>query len=213
MTPDYDGSDVIDATGERIGTVEKTYVDDKDVAKFVGIKMGGLISKHRLVPVDRAETTKGQVRVLYDKDTIAGSPDASLGETLEGNVLDKVRSYYASRGTGRTGVSGANKGRAAGGVQHEDEPGIGERIREKLPGGTQSDDKALEASEAGMTGGIRDLGNVIEVPIVEEVTIKKPVVKEVLRIRKRQITEERTVGGEVRKEDVEITREGDDQAG
>jgi uncharacterized protein (TIGR02271 family) len=56
---------------------------------------------------------------------------------------------------------------------------------------------------------VRDLGDVIEVPIVEEEIVKRPVVKEVLRIRKSSTSEQQTVQDTVRKEDVEVISEGD----
>jgi len=56
---------------------------------------------------------------------------------------------------------------------------------------------------------VRDLGDVIEVPIVEEEIVKRPVVKEVLRIRKSSTSERQTVQDDVRKEDVEVISEGD----
>jgi len=47
------------------------------------------------------------------------------------------------------------------------------------------------------------------VPIVEEELVKRPVVKEVLRIRKHSVSEGRTVSADVRKEEIEVDTEGD----
>ena len=58
-------------------------------------------------------------------------------------------------------------------------------------------------------GRIRDQGDVIEVPIVEEEIVKRPVVKEVLRIRKDQITEHQQVSDTVRREELAVDRKGD----
>jgi len=59
-----------------------------------------------------------------------------------------------------------------------------------------------EEESTTTVGEVRDLGDVIEIPIVEEEVevIKRPVVKEVLRIRKRRVTEEHTVEADVREE-------------
>jgi len=55
---------------------------------------------------------------------------------------------------------------------------------------------------------VQDEGGVIEIPLFEEVLVKKTVVREVLRIRKRWITEEHLVETDLRREDVEVTEEG-----
>ena len=67
----------------------------------------------------------------------------------------------------------------------------------------------IELWEGQQLGEPLDRGDVIEIPIVEEVLVKKPVVREVVRIRKRTVTESRTVEADVRHEDVEIV-EGED---
>jgi hypothetical protein len=39
MMEDYDGTDVTDAAGERIGSVERSYVDDQGTVQFVEVKL------------------------------------------------------------------------------------------------------------------------------------------------------------------------------
>lgn len=63
---------------------------------------------------------------------------------------------------------------------------------------------------------IRETGDVIEVPIVEEELVKRPVVKEVIRVRKSELTDQRTVDADRRTEEVEVIRDdttdgGDEQ--
>lgn len=207
MIEDFDGADVIDASGEKIGTVERSYVDDQGSIQLVEVKMGGFLAKHRLVPLDAVGRTDQGLTVPYARDVVEGSPDASsAGDTLEGALLDEVRAYYA----GGTAVAppavpasqvqpgGASEAEVAGGGGEATFPESG-AVTSETPGGL----------DAGQMGQIRDLGDVIEVPIVEEELVKRPVVKEVLRIRKSALTEQQRVGGEVRKEDIEVNREGD----
>lgn len=54
---------------------------------------------------------------------------------------------------------------------------------------------------------VRDLGDVVEIPVVEEELVKRPVVKEVIRVRKTSVPQERLVEDVVRREDVEVERE------
>jgi len=227
MIEDYDGATVLDTAGEKIGTVERSYMDDRGMTRFVEVKMGGFRAKHRLVPMDQLERTDDGIKVPYGKDVVVASPDASpAGDTLEGEMLDEVRAYYAS-GPGGTGATTDAVEEAAAVPVNESEShdtsgsgsdhgeGMGdkvkkavEQIRGKLPGGS-SEGTAQDQSVAGETGQVRDLGDVIEVPIIEERLVKTPVVKEVLRIRKRSVPEQRSVSAELRKEDIEVDTGGD----
>ena len=60
-------------------------------------------------------------------------------------------------------------------------------------------------------GEVRARGDVIEIPIVEDEVevIRRPVVKEILRVRKHQVTEQKTIDTTVRKERIEVAQ-GDD---
>ena len=85
MIPDCHGAVVVDAAGERIGTVERSYVDDGGAVRFVEVKIGAFLAKHRLVPIADAQSMKDGRVVPYTKDAIVASPDAACaGETLEG---------------------------------------------------------------------------------------------------------------------------------
>lgn len=92
---DYDGKDVIDPEGSPIGTVERTFADERGIAHFVEVRTGKLFVKHRLIPIDEPDVSDGRLRVSYRKDMIERSPDAATtGDTLEGETLESVRAYY-----------------------------------------------------------------------------------------------------------------------
>ena len=195
MVQDYNSAAVVDATGERIGTVERSYVDDAGTVRVVGIKMGTLRAKHRLVPVDAAVREKDELRIPYAKQTVEESPDVDVDDTLEGETLERVRAYYAG---GRERVQ-------------QDQPTVQEReatVRDvgRTAARAVPDARAEDAQEMSRA---RDRGDVIEVPIVEEELVKRPVVREVLRVRKGTVTEHQQVNEELRREDVELEREGD----
>lgn len=196
---DFDGTDVIDADGDQIGTVERTFDDDAGTARFVEVSMGSLFTKkHRLVPVDEASLTDEGLKVPYSKQIIADSPDAStLNDTLTGDLLDQVTSYYTGAGTPTP--------------EQETESGETEETSETAETAGQKATGSADTTETDQPdlGQVRDLGDVVEVPIVEEQLVKQPVVKEVLRIRKTQVSEPQTVEADVRKEDVDVSQEGD----
>src|SRR2546423_1367612 len=96
MIQDYYGAEGVDARGERIGTVERSYIDDSETARFVAVTIGAFLPKHRLIPLDGAQISSGTLTVPYTKDRIVQSPDASsVSDTLEGELLEQVQAYYA----------------------------------------------------------------------------------------------------------------------
>ena|SRR5579875_3135624 len=95
MIQDYTGTTVIDAAGNQIGSVERTYDDADGNARFVEVKIGTLLAKHRLVPVAGLAPDGDTIQVPYDKATIESSPNASdAGDTLNGSLLDQAQAYY-----------------------------------------------------------------------------------------------------------------------
>ncbi len=228
MIEDYDGSEVLDRDGAHIGTVERSYIDDQGSVQFIEVKMAGLRARHRLIPVDDAAQMDSALKVPFGKDIVEASPNVSyLGDTVEEETLIEIRAYYqrhdqtaapaavepAAIPTAKsetTGDSDSGSSDQDGGIGDKVR-GAAEKIREKLSGSSSSRGDENDA-DAGTSGRVRDLGDVIEVPIVEEKLVKKPVVTEVLRIRKRAVSDRQTVSGDVRKEDIEIDEEGDVRA-
>ncbi len=112
MIQDYDGASVIDAAGHEIGPVERSYVDDRGVVRFVEVKIGRLLAKHRLVPVQGADKMTAGLKVAYTKKVIEDSPDASsMEDILTGDTLERMRRYYA--GVSAAGTRPGNQQAAA----------------------------------------------------------------------------------------------------
>jgi hypothetical protein len=127
--------------------------------------------------------------VPYTKDAIESSPDASsAGELLDGELLADARAYYAGgpRIAQVTDESAAMDEAPSGDVSGQSRP-----------------------ASAIQVGEIRDTGDVIEIPIVEEQLVKRRVVKEVLRVRKHFTGEQQTVRAQLRKEDIEVDKDDD----
>ena len=213
MMEDYDGAHLLDADGNDLGTVERSYVDESGAVQFVSVKMGALFAKHRLVPVDQAQQTDQGLQVPYIKDVVEESPDVSSGDLLEGDALEQVRSYYAGdygAAEGATGDREPDGDTAARPVGETDREATSRTLQpESDSTGEEPPAAAGEAGSGPPSTEVRDLGDVIEVPVVEEVMVKKPVVKEVLRVKKQDQVDRQTVSGEVRREQVEVASEGD----
>ena len=204
MVQDYDGLTVVDATGEKIGTVERSYVDDAGRVRMVSVKLGRLFAKHRLVPVDDVEPDDDRLHVRYPKEMIEDAPDVDAQETLEDEAVARVRAYYAgTRGRVPGEAEAERRPEPAGPVVQEREAAIADSRRVEAGAASGAVDDVQEMTR------IRDRGDAIEVPIVEEELVKRPVVKEILRIRKDTVADQRLVTEELRKEDIEVEREGD----
>lgn len=219
MIEDYDGLEVVDKDGKKIGAVERSYVNDGGEIRFVEVKLRGLRPKHRFVPVDDVERTDAGLTLPFSKSMVEESPDASSEhDTLGEAILGDVRAYYqknrddtdpaVTEPAAATPVNEAESDSAGQSTSTPQAHGAGgkiqgavEQVREKLPGSHDTG--------RGDMGQVRDLGDVIEVPIVEEEIVKRPVVKEVLRIRKTSTSEQQLVDSDVRKENVDILTEGD----
>ena len=205
MIEDYDGATVVDLKGEQIGTVERSYVDGAERVRMVGVKIGRIRTKHRLIPTDDAESVKGELRVPYAKQVVEDSPDAAVEDTLEGEMLERVRAYYVGvRTTAQRRSEDDSRTRPGARPVERGEapvPDVQETGRADISESTWD--------EARKLGRVRDLGDTVEVAIGKEELVKRPVVTEVLRIRKSTITEQQQVSEDLRHEDIEVDREGD----
>lgn len=227
---DYDGLDVLGPDGDKIGRVERTYIDDRGVAHVVAVKLGALFATHhRLVPTDKAEVTEAGLQVPYTKLTVENSPEVpDVTDSLDSDVLAQVSSYYTDTSSDEDGDSedapGAVPAAEADRPDGEDGEGLGDRLQgmaqrvgDRLTDQDGGADGRVETDPATAgaedLGRVRDLGDVIEVPIVEEEVVKRPVVREVLRVRKSTVAETQPVGADVRREDVEVERAGDTTGG
>jgi hypothetical protein len=70
------GAEAVDPNDESLGKVEEILLDGEGEAALASIK-SGLITKHRLVPLDGAAFSRGHVRVAYPKDLVRSAPVSS----------------------------------------------------------------------------------------------------------------------------------------
>lgn len=193
MIDDFDGATLVDEPGEAVGVVARTYVDDNGTARLLGIDPEG-VDGQRLVPADGMHREEANViRVPLARDAILGSPGVPLTDELDGDVVAQVRAYYAGQ---------------VDELPADELEVLGETDQRHRPANDFAEIPTQEAPEG--FGQVRDLGDVIEVPIVEEVLVKKPIVREVLRIRKRTAVESGVAGADLRRERVEVVSAPDE---
>ena len=185
---DYDGLQLLDFRGEIVGSIVQTYVDAKDVPQFVEVRVSDDKAAYRLVPLQSINQTAEGLRVPFGTDLILGSPASSeLGDIADGTQVDRVVAYYDQMRGAATDQQRESRIESTSSIVATKEPVQG-------VGGPVSTE-------------IRDLGDVVEIPIVEEVLVKTPVVREVIRVRKHTTSGIEKVAEDVRHEDVEIEQD------
>lgn len=183
---DYDGMQLLDFRGEPVGLICQTYADSQDVPRFVEVKVDDGEEPYRLVPLETIQESQAGLGTRFGRNFIFHSPASrETGETLEGDGLERVRSYY----------------------DRYDQLAAPQQTVDQTSNQPAPSEPGPEISPDDMSS-VRDLGDVIEVPVVEEVLVKKPVVTEVIRVRKRASVGRELVTEDLRREDVEVVQEG-----
>jgi hypothetical protein len=97
----YAGYDVVDRSGEKIGSVEAAFLDERDQHEYVAVRRGlaGLIpgTGSSLIPMDladRVDNNRRTIEVSADKDTVKDSPSANTARGLSSEQAAQVRGYY-----------------------------------------------------------------------------------------------------------------------
>lgn len=197
------GADVVDSTGNKIGTVDNVWVDDAtNELEFVGVKTGWLFGKTHIIPCADAQISSGQISVPYAEDQIKDAPSYGADDELSPEDEQQVYSYY---GLDRT-TAPSPTGLAAG----ESGTGFGSSQSGSGYSGTQTEYATSET-------GYNDLGTSADTTTgtdsdsvrlhEEELNVgKRQVEAGRVRLRKVVSTERQEVPVELQREQVEIER-------
>lgn len=98
------GREVTDSNGNKIGKVDGVWVDDATNAlEFIGVKIGMLMGKTHIIPVDQGQTSGGTISVPYDESKIKDAPSFGADDELSPDDEDGIYSYYGvDRSTGQS---------------------------------------------------------------------------------------------------------------
>lgn len=228
------GTTVYSSDGEKIGSVEEIYVDDQtDRPEWIGLGTGFFGTKRVLVPVEGASMREGGVLVPYSKDQVKDSPDIDsdeISQETEGQLYSHYGLGYSEErsdtGLPEGAPAPAASGEREGAVtRHEEELRVGKRdvetgrarLRKWVESEPVSEDIELRRETARVTrepvdrpaasGEIGEEEIAVPLRAEEAVVEKETVAKERVGLEKDVEAERETVGGEVRKERVDI--EGD----
>jgi uncharacterized protein (TIGR02271 family) len=225
-----EGLEVIDQDGDKIGTVDDIYVDDRSGApEFAAVKSGLFGTKRRFVPIRIAEEIEDSLRVPYTKAQVSDAPTPETdGHLSEAEEAQLYRHYHLgeSRAAGTPGAR-ERTGRDDAMTRSEEELHVGTRTREagrvRLRKWVETENvtttvpvkkEKARIEREPVTGANRDRamrGSDIsesehEVTLTEEepVVQKRTVPKERVRLEKETDTAEEAVSGDVRKERIDV---------
>ena len=96
----YNRYDVVDANGDKIGTVDDTYVNEADQREYVAVSRGlaGLLpgTGSSIIPMDvcAVDNTTRTIQASTHKDSVKNSPSLSTNQEMTPEYEGQVRSYY-----------------------------------------------------------------------------------------------------------------------
>ncbi len=96
----YDGYTVVDADGDKIGTVDTTYVNEATQSEYVAVRRGlvGLIpgTGSSIIPMDicAVDNTSRTIQASTHQDAVKNSPSLSTSQEMTPEYEGQVRSYY-----------------------------------------------------------------------------------------------------------------------
>lgn len=190
-SPDqFFGYEVIDTSGNKIGSVDHVWVDDATNAlEFIGVKTGWLMGKTHVIPTADAQIDNGTITVPYGQDQVKDAPSFGGNDELSPEDENQIYSYYGLDRSTAPSPTG-------------------------LPSGETTDTTDYTGQSSGYTG----TGTTDGETLTDEGEINVPVSEEELQVGKRQVdagtvrlrkvvrTEHQEVPVELRREDVEIER-------
>src|SRR5215217_257429 len=106
------GADVIDASGDKVGTVEEIYLDQESgQPEWALVKTGLFGSKSTFVPLSGATPQDDTLRVQYEKGQIKDAPKIDADQQLS---QSEERELYQHYGLGYSDFDDRNGDRQAG---------------------------------------------------------------------------------------------------
>ena len=230
----FEGYEVYDSNGEKIGKVDDLFVDENDQPEYLGVKMGFLGTKSTLIPWEIASINEEghRIEVSVEKGKAKDGPAFDDDREITPEYENEVRSYYglqSMQGSEQQGAYGEYYGEETDEdelrVQRSEEElragtrereagalNVRKRVRtdrEQISVPTRHEEVSVERVpvEEGRETSEAEIGeDEVVIPVTEEevVTEKRPVAKEEIRVRKDAVQDEEVVEEDVRREEVDV---------
>ena len=183
----FEGYEVYDRDGEKIGKVEDLFVNEKDEPEYLGVQMGLFgLSGTTLVPweICRRDEAQERIEVEAEKDLVKNAPSFDEDGAITSDYEREIHDYYGLRNgegfedRGAYGSYYSDEKDAdledRGEARDEDELTV-QRTEEELRAGTRE----REAGEVNVRKRVRTDREQVRVPKKrEEVTVERVPVSE-----------------------------------
>src|SRR5215212_5519374 len=204
----YEGYEVYDRNGEKIGKVDDLFVDENDQPEYIGVKMGFLgLEGTSLIPW---ELTKGdkegrRIEVSVDKAQVKEGPSFNDDEDITPQYENEVRSHYGLGAMQGAADRGAYKDYYAD-KEREGEVGPGVRMGDTETGEFRGHGRGQEG--VNQPGDDLEDEDELRVQRVEEELRAGTREREVgaMRVRKRVRTDREQISVPTRHEEVSVER-------
>ena len=203
---DWRGRELVDADGDKVGTVEELFRDEEtEQPEWAAVRTGLFGTKLSFVPIQNAEPTGEQVRVPFSKDQIKNAPkiDDSNGELSQQEEAELYSHYGMSYGESRS-----DSGLPEGGA-----PDAGGRGAVGRDTSGPTTDEAMTRSEEELRVGTaeqeRGRARLRKYVVTEQVQQTVPVQREEVRVEREAITDanvgDAMAGPAISEEEHEVT--------
>ncbi|MBK4347131.1 PRC-barrel domain-containing protein [Lacisediminihabitans changchengi] len=89
------GVAVVDADGEKIGTVGQIYVDPgSGQPNWATVKMGLLGRSEYFIPLERADEIGGDIRIPFSKEIVKDAPSVDASGSIGQEEQTSLYAYY-----------------------------------------------------------------------------------------------------------------------
>ena len=96
---DVRGTDVFSSDGEKIGSVQEIYYDDKTgVPEWIGLGTGFLGMKRRVIPVEVLAYEGDHLLVPYTKEKVQKEPDYDFDDRITDEAESHLCNYFGLTG-------------------------------------------------------------------------------------------------------------------
>ena len=93
----YEGYEVYDKAGEKIGKVDDLFIDETDSEEYIGVKMGlfGLSGKS-LIPreIARVDEQQHRIEVAASKDQVKNAPHYHDDDDIDHEFEARIRDHF-----------------------------------------------------------------------------------------------------------------------
>jgi len=91
---EWRGRTVVDRNGERIGTLDELYLDERDEPAWATVRAGVLGLRSSLVPLSDMKPVGEELEVPYDRQRVKDAPAIEPSEQVADEDADRLRQHY-----------------------------------------------------------------------------------------------------------------------